>query len=455
MPFDQFTIAQLAGDMLPDPTIDQLIATGFHRNSIQALGNNPRKEEFRVKGIVDRVETTGQVWLGMSVGCAECHDHKYDPISTEEYYQLFAIFNNVPHEGEKFEVHGPRLEVNVNGETVAAQVMAELAEPRETRVHIRGNFEDKGKLVQPGIPKFVSRRGEPSVTNRLEFARWLVDERHPLTARVIVNRIWQHYFGRGLVSTPDDFGSRGERPTHPELLDWLAVEFVASGWSVKHIHRLILNSATFQQSSAASDKLLADDPANLWLARFARRRASAEVIRDSILAISGQLDRRIGGRSIFPHQPDGVGVYRDKTAGEWKQDPAPDSLRRGIYVFWQRMSPYPSLTLFDATSRERCTVKRSVTNTPLQALVLLNDPVYIDAAKSLSRRVLDRVERDQVASRLGWLFHLALTRKPTSEETSDFRAFRQQLQATETDEADVWFHIAMVMLNLDETISIE
>jgi len=401
------------------------------------------------------VETTGQVWLGVSIGCAECHDHKYDPISTGEYYQLFALFNNVPHMGDKFEVHGPRLAVQLRDEKVVAQIMDELPQPRETRIHIRGDFEEKGDIVGPGIPAFLVGEGQVSVTNRLEFARWLVDEQNPLTARVTVNRIWQHYFGHGLVRTAEDFGLRGDLPTHPDLLDWLAVEFVESGWSVKHIHRLILNSAAFQQSAAISDERLLYDPANLWLARFPRRRASAEVIRDTILSISGQLDRRIGGRSVYPYQPDGVGTYRDKTAGEWKQDAPPDSLRRGIYVFWQRMSPYPSMTLFDATSRERCIVKRSITNTPLQALALLNDPVYSDAAKALAGRLLAQPDASEFSSRLDYLFQLTLNRHVRPKETDQFLAFYRQIRSATKDEARTWFQIATILLNLDETICID
>ena len=737
MPFDAFSIDQLAGDLLPEAAENQLIATGFHRNSMQALGNNPRKEEFRVKGVVDRLETTGRVWLGLSLACAECHDHKYDPISTREYYQVFAIFNNIPHLGEKFNVHGPRLEVQLpqtrwaletlrqrldetdrrrqvlisadafqarlkettaqsrnrdavpgrdilvqlaplpsgaltataleksarhfvgtplfpdlpaaaplrgaltvsawiktdnavadlvscndwqagqrsfvvgiggegdkdavpgtlytwlsketapfsgitvygsrrvddgkwhhvvmsyrpgesvrlfvdgqldrqarsNGKAppglakserrlvigagysnsrapnafqfhgqladlritaaavseaaavgfaptramltaellgrsaegravlaqqrdleqrrvqlgtrVTAQIMRELPQPRPTYIHIRGDFESPGDQVQPGVPAFLSRSSAQPVTDRLAFARWLVSERNPLTARVAVNRIWQHYFGTGLVRTADDFGIRGAAPSHPGLLDWLAVEFVESGWSVKHIHRLILNSATFQQTSLATPEQRSRDAQNRWLGRFPRRRASAEVIRDTHLAISGLLDRRLGGRSVYPYQPDGVGEYRDATAGKWRPDAAPHCFRRGLYVFWQRTAPYPSMTLFDATSRERCTVRRSTTNTPLQALALLNDPASVEMARAFARRTQRRSGAEEPKSRLEVMFQLALNRAPTSEECARCMLFVTQAVAAGQTEQTAWFHLAGALMNLDETISIE
>lgn len=454
MPFDKFTVEQLAGDMLAKPTTSQLVATGFHRNSMQALGNNPRKEEFRVKGIVDRLETTGRVWLGTTLACAECHDHKYDPISTREYYELFAIFNNVPHLGEKFEVHGPQLEVKSStNHSVIAQVMAELPQRRVTRIHVRGDFENPGERVIPNVPAILCSVDKKPVTNRLEFAKWLVDESHPLTARVQVNRIWQHYFGHGLVRTPDDFGVRGQRPTHPQLLDWLAVEFMESGWSVKHVHRLILNSATFQQSSIFSPQLKKIDPDNRWLARFPRRRASAEVIRDTILSVSGQLVLQIGGRSVYPHKPVGVDKFRDETAGEWKQDAPPYCFRRGIYVFWQRTSPYPSMTLFDATSRERCTVKRAVTNTPLQSLALMNDPVYVAAANALASHLMSGAHG--TSQRIELLFRLAVNRGPSKAERDRFQHFYDQSITQGFQELNAWSQLTAVMLNLDEVISIE
>jgi hypothetical protein len=508
MPFDQFTIEQLAGDMIPGATRNQKIATGFHRNSMQALGNNPRKEEFRVKGIVDRIETTGRVWLGLTVACAECHDHKFDPISTEEYYRIFAVFNNVPHLGEKFQVHGPRLEIRseedqkawdrheslilekrgdlrslteaeaserktaeieqlkkeiketesakktITKRTLIAQVMEELPEPRKTFVHIRGNFESPGKQVDPGLPAFLSAIPEGEAVNRLSFARWLVDGRNPLTARVMVNRIWTHYFGQGLVTTEDDFGSQGEPPSHPDLLDWLAVEFVESGWDMKALHRLIVTSATYQQSSRRRPELEERDPENRWLARGSRLRLSAEQIRDNALMLSGLMTDRIGGPSVFPLQPAGVGEFRDATAGTWVTSEGVGRYRRSLYTFWQRTSPYPGLTILDAPSRERSCVRRTPTNTPLQALLLLNDPVYVEMADMLAERVMGSV--GDFEARLEYGFQLVLGREPDAEERRQFAAFDGELgRAGKSDEQDRWRSIAQVLLNLDETITKE
>ncbi len=507
MPFDQFTVDQLAGDMIPGATQEQRIATGFHRNSMQALGNNPRKEEYRIKGIVDRLETTGRVWLGLTLACAECHDHKFDPISTEEYYQLFAIFNNVPHLGEKFGVHGPRLEIRssddqaswdrlerllkrtgldlssiedervgeteatveelkktikvakkarekIMSRTVTAQVMAELPEPRKTFIHIRGNFENPGKRVFPATPSFLPPHPEGQTANRLSFARWLVDGRNPLTARVMVNRIWAHYFGQGLVTTLDDFGSQGEKPSHPALLDWLAVEFVESGWDMKAIHRLIVTSATYQQSSRRRPELEAMDPENHWLARGPRFRLSGEEIRDNALSVSGLLTERIGGPSVFPLQPKGVGEFRDATAGTWETSEGADRYRRSLYTFWQRMSPYPGLAILDAPSRERSCVRRDTTNTPLQALLLMNDPAFVSMADALAQRVM--AVEDGFAARLNWAFRLVLGRAPKSEERVRFARFNQDLMSGGVDtERKRWRSIAQVLLNLDETITKE
>ncbi|MDA7510361.1 DUF1549 and DUF1553 domain-containing protein [Verrucomicrobia bacterium] len=508
MPFDQFTIEQLAGDMIPGATRAQRIATGFHRNSMQALGNNPRKEEFRVKGIVDRVETTGRVWLGLTVACAECHDHKFDPISTEEYYRMFAVFNNVPHLGQKFQVHGPRLEIRnerdqkewdryeslilekrgvlrslteaeeserKNGEieqlnkeikkaenakkaisdrTLIAQVMEELPEPRKTFVHIRGNFENPGKQVVPGLPAFLPVIPEGEAVNRLSFARWLVDGRNPLTARVMVNRIWAHYFGQGLVPTVDDFGSQGDPPSHPDLLDWLAVEFVESGWDMKGLHRLIVTSETYQQSSRRRLELEELDPGNRWLARGPRLRLSAEQIRDQALTVSGLMTDRIGGPSVFPLQPGGVGEFRDATAGTWVTSEGGGRYRRSLYTFWQRTSPYPGLTILDATSRERSCVRRTPTNTPLQALLLLNDPAYVEMADALAQRVIDLV--GDFEARLEYGFQLVLGREPEFDERGRFAAFDGELgRAGKMDERERWRSIVQVLLNLDETITKE
>lgn len=469
MPFDQFTIEQLAGDMLPNATELQNIATGFHRNSMQALGNNPRKEEFRIKGIVDRLDTTGRVWLGLTLACAECHDHKYDPLSQRDYYSLFAIFNNVPHYGETFKIHGPRLDVQKHGRgVVTAQVMEEMSTPRETHIHIRGNFANKGEQVFPGVPKFLGPLPPDVMADRLSFAHWLVDGRNPLVARVVVNRLWQHFFGTGIVRTTEDFGAQGEWPSHPELLDWLAVEFIESGWDVRHINKLIVMSETYRQISKASGALLQDDFYNRWLARGPRQRLAAEQIRDNALAISGLLCRTVGGPSVYPLQPSQVGEFRDATAGAWETSTGRDRYRRSLYTFWQRMYPYPSLAIFDAPSRERCVVRRTRSNTPLQALVTLNDPAFFQAAQAFARLIVSRDGQQTTESRLTFAFESALARLPSAREQTMFmvffkeqqREFSDNLKAAVTVTAGyaqpdlaAWTMVASTLLNLDETIT--
>jgi len=488
--------------MIPGATQAQKIATGFHRNSMQALGNNPRKEESRVKGIVDRLDTTGRVWLGLTLACAECHDHKYDPVSTQEYYRIFAIFNNVPHYGEAFQIHGPRIEVlpeweqdewdryetviararhalkgiekeqpdakdllrrveearqaqaEVKSRAVTAQVMDELPEPRTAFIHVRGNFENRGEPVTPGTPSFLPRIPAGQPVNRLTFAKWLVDGRNPLPARVTVNRFWAHYFGRGLVATTDDFGVRGAAPSHPQLLDWLAVELVKSGWDMKALHRLIVTSATYRQASRLRPELSRRDPSNRLLARGPRLRLPAEQVRDNALAVSGLLAPRMGGPSVFPLQPTGVGEFRDSTAGKWETSEGEDRYRRSLYTFWQRMSPYPSLTIFDAPSRERSCVRRLPTNTPLQALALLNDPAYFGMAEALARRITAQFAGAE--SRLKYAFELVLTRVPETEETARFLEFERKQRANgASGDLEVWTSVAQVLLNLDETITKE
>ena len=486
MPFDQFTIEQLAGDMLPEPTEKQKIATGFHRLSMQALGDNPRKEEFRIKGIVDRLDTTGRVWLGLTLSCAECHAHKYDPISQKEYYQLFAIFNNVPHLGEKMNIHGPRMEVTrtVDGkeQKVAAQIMEEMATPRETFVHVRGDYLNHGEQVAAAVPDFLPSLPEGAKANRLAFARWLVSPEHPLTARVTVNRIWRHYFGTGLVRTVDDFGVQGEHPSHPKLLDWLAVEFIESGWNTKHIHRLIVSSATYRQTSRATPEDYAADAANRRLARGPRVRLPAEQIRDNALAIGGLLERRLGGPSVYPLQPEGL--FEEKGLlqyhPKWETSAAPDRYRRGLYVYWKRMNLYPSLAAFGAPTRERCRVDRAKTNTPLQALVLLNDPVYQEAAAAFADQIL--VHGDDAAKRITYAYQRALSRAPNEDElrraTEFITELSEHFQNNTRAALDVtedypprerafpsdgkgrvlrapWVVFASTLLNLDETITKE
>ncbi|MEM7396941.1 MAG: DUF1553 domain-containing protein, partial [Verrucomicrobiota bacterium] len=336
------------------------------------------------------MKTTGRTYLGQTHECAECHDHKYDPVSQKEYYQLFAIFNNIPHLGKGYNTHGPRMAFGP--EKIDIPVMRELATPRETRILIRGNFKTPGPTVEPALPGFLpgAEAGE-SRLDRLDFAQWLVREDHPLTARVAVNYLWQHFFGQGLVPTSADFGIQGEKPSHPALLDWLARELIESGWDRKHLIRLITSSRTYQRSGQRGTEAEAD-PQNRFLARMPRDRFSAEEIRDHSLAMAGQLVAHIGGPSVFPTQP--AGYYEElgqNTAGNsnftWADSTGPGLFRKSIYTYWKRMALHPSLAAFDAPTRQFCVNRRNITNTPQQALTLLNDPLFHTLAEALGLRL--------------------------------------------------------------------
>ncbi|MCA9075915.1 MAG: DUF1553 domain-containing protein [Planctomycetaceae bacterium] len=696
MPFDQFTVEQLAGDLLPDPTNDQLIATAFHRNTMTNSEGGTNNEEFRNAAIVDRVNTTMEVWMGMTMGCAQCHSHKYDPISQEEYFQFFAILNQTqdadrPDEspvleersvaqltemakletqidlleskirdeaaalqqatpedeiklpmgalttkfvriqslGEQRFLHLAEVQVFVGEANVATDGVAsqsstdfggdakrandgntdgdyqasksvshtaqqdnpwwevELKEPatidrvvlwnrtdnnlhtrlkdwrvilfdenrhplfveqfaespphdrpidipahsdkltdsqretllaylkdgeaglspeekqladlkkqlaemkpdittpvmlalapdqqRVTKIQRRGNFRSLGEEVMPGVPTaFHALEGVDEPT-RLDLARWLVDPANPLTARVVVNRYWEQLFGTGIVETSEDFGTQGELPSHPALLDHLAVEVMRHDWDTKWLLREIVTSATYRQSSRTSPELAERDPRNRLLARGPRFRLSAEMIRDQALAVSGQLSDKMLGPSVRPYKPNlGLRAAFGRTT-DWDTSPGEDAYRRGLYTKWRRTAPYPSMVTFDAPSREFCTIRRTRTNTPLQALVTLNDPVYIQAAQSLARHVLTETEADE-ATRINLLFRTVLIRPPSPPEQEQLSKtlasarshFYADLEAAEqmaTDpiasaaegtnliELAAWTVLANVVLNLDETLA--
>ena len=697
MPFDQFTIEQLAGDMLPDPTPEQLLATGFHRNAPQARGMTYPVEEYRIKGVKDRVNVIGRVWFGLTLDCAECHDHKFDPITQRDYYSILAIFNNVEHSGsgfgqggptmnyklpvteedlekkarrkglerelasarkalpsspqikdvdvigkwdeptilkdpEKFAITGdltisakistkqpvadivskydwkgkqrsyvfgiggeadknsipgrlffwvssraesfdgitvygsqpvndgeehqvaveftagksvrlfvdgiedkaarlkgkvPRsiaksnralaigsgydsnpeanayrfkgelsevrlsdqavgnqLSIGPAGEKVAqlqeairkldsskdsdktinnVPVMRERSKPRETFVHLRGSFLNKGARVSTAIPEFFGLPESYQPSNRLELARWLVGPKNPLVARVAVNRFWQSYFGHGLVRTPDDFGAQGSPPTHPELLDWLATEFIKSGWDMKHINHLIVTSATYRQSARILPKVRESDPENLWLGRMARVRLPSEQIRDQALAVSGLLNRKQGGPPVFPVQkPD----YWEKRVlpGKWKNSQGTDRYRRTLYTYWRRMALHPTLELLNAPARDNCVVRRNVSNVPTQALALMNDPIFSETASAFAKRLLEEVETDD-GKRLERAFRLALGRFPKEGEKKAFLSYLEiqgkdlakdaqaAKQIADGPKHAAWTLACSVLLNLDETIT--
>jgi hypothetical protein len=501
MPFDQFIVEQLAGDLLPGASLDQRIATGFHRNTQinQEGGIDP--EQFRIESVIDRVNTTGTAFLGLTVACAQCHDHKFDPITQVEYFRLFAFFNDqdeptlplpTPEEEAALQIHQEqldRLEGDLAGltdgestrerrEQLEAQikrhqrsrprvdttlVLTERTEPRDSYVFIKGDFTRRGPDVWPGTPAVLqpihgpleaSRSGtapeEPRRLNRLDLARWIVDPENPLTARVIVNRVWQQYFGRGLVETENDFGTQGIPPTHPHLLDWLATELIAREWSLKAIHRLIVTSATYRQSSNARPDLEQKDPTNRLLARQNRLRLDAEVIRDAALAASGKLDTTIGGPSVYPPQPDGV-MNLGQVRRDWKVSSGGDRYRRGLYTFFWRATPHPALAVFDAPDAFSTCTRRPRSNTPLQALTLLNDAAFLELADAMAHRVTDVPPE---ADRVDFAFQLCLGRTPNPAERD---RLQQLLEAERRDhgEAASWQTLARVLLNLDEAITRE
>jgi hypothetical protein len=333
-------------------------------------------------------------------------------------------------------------------------VMRDVAEPRPSHLLKRGNFLEPGEPVRPGLPGALHAARLPANPNRLDLARWLVDRGNPLVARVTVNRWWAEFFGRGIVATPEDFGVKGELPTHPELLDWLAVEFMESGWSMKHVHRLIALSATYRQSSRLTPELLARDDQNRLLARGPRFRLDAEAIRDNALAAAGLLSPKLGGPPVRPYQP--PGLWESKVGGDkvvYEVSRGEDALRRGIYTVWKRSSPYPSFVNFDAGARNACTVKRSRSNTPLQALTLLNDPVYVEAAAALARRVRAELPDADAAARIRHAFQLCLTRVPSPAEEAAVQRLLAAQQAAGRGEDAAWQAVAAALLNLDEMIT--
>jgi mono/diheme cytochrome c family protein len=582
LPFDQFTIEQLAGDLLPNATIEQKIATGFSRQTQinQEGGIDP--EQFRVESIIDRVNTTATAFLGLTVGCAQCHDHKFDPISQREYYQLFAFFNNTVEDGHGKSAPEGMLEVpgeleqmnNLDKELEEAEadlnryldtkgselvkweqsltpeqlakfkpdvrdslnvsfaqrsvqqkrglyaifrpddkefkqrnanltklekrqpkpvttlVMVEQEKPRDSYIFIKGDFTRRGSPVTPGVlgvlHSFETNHahhtqtartlvdtatddpvGAPTVPRltRLDLANWIVDPANPLIARVTVNRIWQQYFGRGLVETENDFGTQGTPPIHPELLDWLATEFMARGWTLKAIHRLIVTSATYQQSSKARPDLANIDANNRLLARQSRLRLDAELVRDACLSASGLLCDRIGGPGVFPPQPAGV-MTLGQVKREWKPNVSADRYRRGMYTFFWRATPHPALMVFDSPDAFSTCTRRVRSNTPLQALTILNDEAFYEFAQTLGQRMMTSSKlqapsskgaptaKSQADAGIEYGFQLCLARMPTAEEQQRLSGLLNK-QLANSSEAEAWTTVARVLLNLDEMITRE
>lgn len=560
LPFDQFTIEQLAGDLLPDATEDQRIATAFHRQTMTNTEGGTDPEEFRVVAVVDRANTTASVWLGLTAACAQCHTHKYDQITQLEYYQLYAFFNNgdeinlekskgpeaiaeyekqlAAHEAKlksldaKLEALKKKKEAESGSatEAVNAAVTASPAasssaasssttpapvstidaeieklqkqidqtkkrpparpvenirvigqrtnEPRKTHVLRRGDFLDPGVEVQPGTFATLhpfQARNQSALPDRLDLANWLVSSENPLTPRVTVNRIWGHLFGRGLVKTMDDFGVRGEYPTHAELLDWLSEEFLRVNWSQKALIREIVLSATYRQSSAHRPELVEIDPLNERLARQNRFRVEGEIVRDLHLAASGLLNRTVGGPSVFPPMPADVAALSYANNFKWKTSEGNDLYRRGMYIFFKRTAPFPDLMTFDCPDSNVATIERRSSNTPLMALTTLNNQVFAEAAAAMASRLLaSPVTAPSSADRerLSTAFRLCVVRTPDESEMQSLLTLLNECRSwyrvhpedaktlinnkpaegVPADEQAAWIATVRIVMNMDEFI---
>jgi hypothetical protein len=569
--FDQFTVEQIAGDLLPNPTREQRIASGYNKLLMTTEEGGAQPKEYTAKYAADRVRNASVVWMAGTMGCAECHDHKYDPYTTKDFYAFEAFFADLEEiaVGRQRQTPLPMKEQAEQLQKLVAQVAVaraafekqaadlvpaqakweesltlpqlralkpeiraillvepnarndkqkqdlakyyagvapQLADvrkqlsdaekrkkdfelalpttlvamsvpPRTVRMLKRGNWLDEsGDVVQPAVPSFLgSLDTKDKRATRLDLARWLVAPDNPATARVFVNRLWKLMFGQGLVKTVDDFGAQGTPPSHSELLDWLATEFVRSGWDVKYMVKLMAMSATYRQSSQATKEQRDRDPTNLLLARQNRFRLEAEFVRDNALAIAGILSPKVGGPSVKPYQPEGYWQYLNFPVREYHPDHGEAQHRRGMYTYWQRTLPHPSLVAFDAPSREECTAERPRSSTPLQALVLLNDPTYVEAARAFAERVI-KEGGTSVSARFNYAYQLALSRDISAEEDKvlaalyekhldEYRgdkAAAQRLLGTgerpmpkEMDAAELaaWTSVARTILNLHETIT--
>ena len=442
-PYDEFTVEQLAGDLLPNPTQSQILATGFNRNHRINTEGGAIDEEWRTEYVIDRVQAMGTVWMGLTLSCARCHDHKYDPISQKEFYQIFAMFNNLDEKGfinnlrgsadpriryktreyqsevraiaAKFENKDERKKAIANLDSTYPWVMGmrEREKPRKAFVLDRGQYDAPIEEVQAGLPAAFSPAPRGMKMNRLALAHWLVDRRHPLTARVVVNRLWEQVFGLGIVESSENLGVQTDWPSHPELLDWLAVDFVEHGWNIKRLLKKMVMSATYRQTASVDSDRLIRDPKNQLLSRGPRVRLPAEMIRDQALAVSGLLVEKIGGPSMWVYQPAGLWKEVEKR-GTFVQDHGEKLYRRSLYSRIRRTVAHPSMLLFDTPSREVCVVKRSQTNTPLQALALMNEVTYVEAAKKFAERMMANGATPD--ERITWGFRCAVARVPKPSE---------------------------------------
>lgn len=464
MPFDRFTREQLAGDLLPDASERTRVATAFHRNTLNNTEGGTDNEEFRMAAVMDRVATTWNAWMGLSMQCVQCHAHPYDDLSHADYYRFVDFLNQQADADTDDEA--PTMAVTTAHGATQVPVLQELPADRRRTTHRldRGALTSPAEVVSAGTPASLHAFEDAWPRDRRGMVEWLVAPSNPLTARVIVNRAWESIFGTGLVATSDDFGVMGDAPSNPALLDDLAIRFRDGGWNLKRLLRELVLSSTYRQSSVRAGAGIERDPSNRLLWHAPRRRLDAEAIRDSALLVSGLLSRTMGGPPVMPPQPDGIWnvVYN---GSQWTTSEGEHRHRRAIYTFWRRSAPYPSLMTLDAVDRATCTVRRVRTNTPLAALVTLNDPAFVECAVALARTV-HAAEPDAA---LDAMWHRALLRAPLDTERAVLRALYEselaRYQAAPTDATAVTGEgtdparlaaltsVASAILNTDEFLS--
>ena len=509
-PFDQFTIEQIAGDLLPEASMEQKVAAGYNRLNMKSTEFGIQDAEYLAKYAADRVRTTATTWLGVTVGCAECHDHKFDPFTIKDFYSFAAFFADIKGVGyypsaqkvgwgetikvldKKTRIEVSKLETEVKtkqseeDQKLINQKIEELkkqsremlatvsVKPRMTRVLPRGDWMDQtGEIVNPALPTFLS---DQKVTTRKDLAQWIVSRQNPLTARVYVNRLWKMFFGTGISNVLDDIGSQGEWPSHPELLDWLAIEFMESGWDIKYMVKLIVNSKAYRQSSYENEKLRTIDPENRLIARQSSFRIDAEFIRDNALSVSGLLVNKIGGPSVKPYQPSGYWENLNFPRRTYKADSGQNQYRRGLYTHWQRQFLHPALIAFDAPSREECTANRPRSNTPLAALVMLNDPTQVESARGLAQKILANQSLIDDKSKIQAMVMQVLSRQALDDEITALKSLLKKHKTEFSSNPNAakelvsvgnlnppenmkpeslapWISVGRALLNLHETIT--
>lgn len=482
LPYDEFVTWQLAGDLIPNASKEQILATGFNRNHMITQEGGVIEEEYRVEYVADRTATAAKAFLGLTMECARCHDHKYDEITQKDFFNLFNFFNKLDEKGiiGYTEIASPKINVDHQAlkndlpflnlpdsiRNVEVMVMKEVEDIRKTYLLNRGSYDAPTDLETSGsMPAVVLEFDAGLEKNRLGLSQWLFNKKNPLTARVAVNRLWQQFFGSGIVATSSDFGNQGTLPSHPELLDWLAVTFMEEDWDVKHLIKKIVMSSTYRQSSKSSKSQLTLDPKNSYLSVFPRQKLTAEMVRDNVLVSSELFVNKIGGPSVRPYQP--AGLWKELTGGSTSNalkryvvSKGGNQHRRSLYTFWKRTVPPPGMITFDAASRDLCAVERQKTSTPLQSLILLNDPQVYEAADALSSLILSRGLKSDKENIIN-IYRRVTGRTPDNNEVEELIEFYEYVQKNEMEQFKTksrvevkhraYTSLTLLIYNLDET----